>query len=173
MLGLPWWCSVKNAPANAGDTGWNHGLRRFHVSGHKAHVPQLLSLCSRALKVQLPQLLKPGALEPAFCNQKPPQWEAWTVKRESSPHSLQIEKARFLRSRPSATKDRWLKLFRKEYMLERVYRQGNPPALLITMYIGSSSRENSMEGHLKNNTQKKKKNNTQKYLRTQQSHAWA
>ena len=32
MLGLPWWCSIKNVPANAGDRGWNHGLRRFHVS---------------------------------------------------------------------------------------------------------------------------------------------
>ena len=38
-------------------------------------------------------------------------------------------------------------------MLERVQRQGNPPELLIAMYIGSSSMENSMEGHLKNNTE--------------------
>ena len=33
MLGLPWWCSVKNALADAGDTDWNHGLRRPRISG--------------------------------------------------------------------------------------------------------------------------------------------
>ena len=29
--GLPWWCSGKNPPANAGDTGSIPGLGRSHV----------------------------------------------------------------------------------------------------------------------------------------------
>ena len=33
MLGRPWWWSVKNALAKAGDTDWNHGLRRPRISG--------------------------------------------------------------------------------------------------------------------------------------------
>ena len=35
---------VKNPPANAGDTGSNPGLGRFHIpQGNQAHVPQLRS----------------------------------------------------------------------------------------------------------------------------------
>ena len=34
---------------------------------NKAHVPQLLSLCSRARE---PQLLKPAHLEPVLCNKR-------------------------------------------------------------------------------------------------------
>ena len=66
---------VKNPPAHAGDTGSSPGPGRSHMSrSNQARAPQLLSLCSRALK---PQLLKPTCLEPMFhnkrshCNEKP------------------------------------------------------------------------------------------------------
>ena len=68
---------VKNLPANAGDTVSSPGPGRSHVPwSNEAHVPQLLSLRSRAPKPQLlspcaittearaPQLLKPAHLEP-------------------------------------------------------------------------------------------------------------
>ena len=53
---------VKNPPANAGDMGLSPGLGRSHMPrSNQAHVPQLLSLRSRARE---PQLLKPTRLEP-------------------------------------------------------------------------------------------------------------
>ena len=67
-VGLPGGAVVKNPPANAGDTGSSPGLRRSHVPGsNEAHVPQLLSLCSRARE---PQLLKPTRLEPVLRNKR-------------------------------------------------------------------------------------------------------
>ena len=66
---------VKNLPANAGDMGSSPGPGRSHMlQSNQAHVPQLLSLCSRARK---PRLLKPVRLEPVLhnkrshCNEKP------------------------------------------------------------------------------------------------------
>ena len=45
---------IKNLPANAGDTGSSPGPGRSHMpQSNKAHVPQLLSLCSRAREPQL------------------------------------------------------------------------------------------------------------------------
>ena len=68
--GLSSYKEGKNPPANAGDRGTIPGLGRFHMlrSTH-AHVPQLLSLCSRAHKLQL---LKPKRLdlEPVLCNKR-------------------------------------------------------------------------------------------------------
>ena len=53
--GLPWRLSVKNPPANAGDTGLIPDPGKPHMlGGNQAHAPQLLSLCSRT---QEPQLL--------------------------------------------------------------------------------------------------------------------
>ena len=50
---------VENPPANAGDTGLSPGLGRSHMPrSNWAHVPQLLSLRSRASE---PQLLSPHA----------------------------------------------------------------------------------------------------------------
>ena len=79
----------KNLPANTGDTGLIPGLRRFRMLWSKqACVPQLLSLSSRALELQL----KPACLEPILtmrghCSEKPAQ------HNYSSPYSLQLEKA--------------------------------------------------------------------------------
>ena len=56
---FPGGAAVKNPPANVGDTGSSPGPGRSHVPGsNEAHVPQLLSLCSRACE---PQLLSPHA----------------------------------------------------------------------------------------------------------------
>ena len=45
VLGLPWWRSVENLPANAGDTGSSPGLGRSHMPRSSwACEPQLLSL---------------------------------------------------------------------------------------------------------------------------------
>ena len=50
---------VKNPPANAGDLGSSPGPGRSHMpQSNEAHVPQLLSLRSRA---QEPRLLSPCA----------------------------------------------------------------------------------------------------------------
>ena len=61
----------KNPPANAGDTDSIPGLGRLHMlQGNKAHAPQLLNLCSRAHKPQLPshtpQPLKPARPKPTL-----------------------------------------------------------------------------------------------------------
>ena len=73
--GFPGGAVVKNPPANAGDTGSSPDPRRPHMpQSNKAHVPQLLSLCSRACE---PQLLnpcttttEPARLEPMLCNKR-------------------------------------------------------------------------------------------------------
>ena len=68
LQGFPGGAVVKNPPANAGDTGSIPGPGRSHMpQSNKAHVPQLLSLCSRARE---PQLLKPAHLEPVLCNKR-------------------------------------------------------------------------------------------------------
>ena len=53
-MGFPGGTVVKNLPANAGDMGSSPGLGRFHMPrSNKARVPQLLSLHSRARRLQL------------------------------------------------------------------------------------------------------------------------
>ena len=53
---------VKNPPANAGHTGSIPALGRSHMSwSNEAHVPQLLSLCSRARGSQLLKPTRPRA----------------------------------------------------------------------------------------------------------------
>ena len=68
--GLSSYKEGKNPPANAGDRGTIPGLGRFHMqrSTH-ARVPQLLSLCSRAHKLQLLKS-KRLDLEPVLCNKR-------------------------------------------------------------------------------------------------------
>ena len=64
---------VKNQPARAGDTSLIPGPGRSHMlQDNKLHVPQLLSLSSRAWE---PQLLKPTCLKPVLCGK-----EATTVR---------------------------------------------------------------------------------------------
>ena len=66
--GFPGGTVVKNPPANAGDMGSSPGPVRSHMpQSNEAHVPQLLSLRSRA---RTPQLLKPVYLEPVLRNKR-------------------------------------------------------------------------------------------------------
>ena len=61
ILGLPGGSVAENLPVSAGDTGLISGLGRFHMPcGNQAHVPQLLSLFSRACA---PQQKKPQQLK--------------------------------------------------------------------------------------------------------------
>ena len=54
MGGFPGGALVKNLPANAGDKGSSPGPGRSHMPrSNQAHVPQLLSLHSRAREPQL------------------------------------------------------------------------------------------------------------------------
>ena len=56
---------VRNPPANAGDVGLSPGPGRSHMPwSSEAHVPQLLSLHSRALE---PQLLSPCTTSTEAC----------------------------------------------------------------------------------------------------------
>ena len=79
---------VKNLPANAGDTGSSPGPGRSHVTRNSwAHVPQLLSLCSRACE---PQLLSPRATARAPTaraphQEEPLQWEACAPQQRVAP----------------------------------------------------------------------------------------
>ena len=73
--GFPGGAAIENPPANAVDTGSSPGPGRSHMpQSNQAHVPQLLSLCSRTHETQL---LKPMHLEPmlrnkrSHCNEKP------------------------------------------------------------------------------------------------------
>ena len=64
---------VKNSAANAEDTGSILGPRRFHVAwGNQTRAPQLLSLCSRVLKLQLLKSELPRACAS--------QWEKWETQ---------------------------------------------------------------------------------------------
>ena len=52
--GLPWWLRGRDLPANEGDTGSTPRLGGCHMLwNNKAHVPQVLNLCSKVWEVQL------------------------------------------------------------------------------------------------------------------------
>ena len=96
--GFPGGTVVNNLPANAGDMGSSPGPRRFHTSqSNKAHVPQLLSLISRAHK---PQLLSPSAITTeahvprarALQQEKPQQWEARAPQQRPNAATNKINK---------------------------------------------------------------------------------
>ena len=77
--GFPDSSVVKNLPAKAGNVGSIPGLGRSHMPwSNKVHVPQLLSLCSRARELQRlsPHALTAESHMPRACalqQQKPPQ----------------------------------------------------------------------------------------------------
>ena len=81
---------VENLPANAGDTGSIPGPGSMPQS-NKAHPPQLLSLCSRALESQLlsPCATTTEACEPRACalqQEKTLQGEACTPLESTPAH---------------------------------------------------------------------------------------
>ena len=64
-VGFPGNSVVKNLPANAGDMDLIPGRGRFHMlQSNQVHVPQLMSLCSRA---QERQRLSPCAATAEAC----------------------------------------------------------------------------------------------------------
>jgi len=68
LPGFPDSLVVKNPPANSGDVGLIPGSGRSHMpQSNSAPGPQLLNLCSSALK---PQLLSPHGLEPVLPNKR-------------------------------------------------------------------------------------------------------
>ena len=106
---------VKNPPANAGDTSSIPGPRRSHMPwSNRALEPQLLSLCSRAWD---PHLLKLGSLGGCALKQEKPQpWEAQALQLESSPCSLEWEKASMQLRRPSTAKiNKYIHYFKKSF----------------------------------------------------------
>ena len=112
MLDFPGGAVVKNPPANAGDTGSSPGPGRSHMPrSNKAHVPQLMSLRSRACK---PQLLTPRVTTTEAHAPRAParQQREATARRsllttmKSSPRSPQLEKASAQQQRPNAAKNK-------------------------------------------------------------------
>ena len=81
---LPCGSVVKTPPANAGDMGSIPGLGRSHMpQSNSAHVPQPLSLFSRAY---VPQLLKPVCTRAcAPQEEKPLQWEVHALQQRVAP----------------------------------------------------------------------------------------
>ena len=108
VLGLPGGTVDKNLPANTRDTGLIPDLGRSHIlQSNKAHAPQLPSLCSRAHKPQLLDLWDATieGCEPRDCSRTGESTViSLSTATKSSPHSLQLEKARAQQWRPSATK---------------------------------------------------------------------
>ena len=80
---------VKNPPANAVDMGLSPGLG---------------STCFRATNPKSSNYRSPGSRARARQQEKPLQWEVHTTQLESSPHSLQLEKAWAQQWRPSTVK---------------------------------------------------------------------
>ena len=64
---------IKNLLANARVTGSIPGLGRFHIHGTTKPMCHNYGALEPQLRALTPEPLKPGTLEPAFCNQKPPQ----------------------------------------------------------------------------------------------------
>ena len=50
---------------------------------------------------------------------------------------------------PQTSQNGYYQKIYKQKMLERMWRKGNPPALLVGMYIDTATMENSMEIPLK------------------------
>ena len=101
---------VENPTANAGDTGSIPGPGLPHMSqSNQTHVPQLLSLCSRAWEL--------GSTEPEDPRVRAPQ-QATTMR---NPHTLTMEQSPLAitrgkpmhQQRPSTTKTKQINLQRK------------------------------------------------------------
>ena len=90
---------VKNLPANAGDTGLIPGLGRSHMpQSNLAHEPQLLSLRATTTEACVPRA---RALQREATAMRSPR-----TAMKSSPHSLQLEKARAQQQRPNVAKNK-------------------------------------------------------------------
>ena len=92
-VGLPWWCVVKNLPANAGDRGLIPGPGRCHMFRATQPVCHNYWVCTPE-SVATTEARAPGSCAPLSC------WEATTVKNSSS--LLQLEKAHMQQWKESA-----------------------------------------------------------------------
>ena len=96
---------VGNPPAILGNAG-STSERIPHAAGQLCVTtpePRLLSVCSRAHRSQL---LSPCTLEPVLCNKRSYRNEKALHSNESSPHSLQLEKAAATKTQSSQKKNR-------------------------------------------------------------------
>ena len=98
--GFPGGAVDRNLLANAEDTGWLLGLRRFHMLWSKeAHLPQLLSLCATTTEAWGPKALCSTTREATAVGSP-------HTTMERSPCSLQLEKPCTQQQRPSAAKNK-------------------------------------------------------------------
>ena len=98
---------VRDLPANAGDMGLIPDLGGSHLPHNdQAHVPQLLSLDSRAWELQLPKPTYPRAWAPQ--EQKPLQRKACAPKLECAPTLCTGEKPS-RQWRPSTAKNKQMR----------------------------------------------------------------
>ena len=103
--GLPWWLSSKKIFLPMQDTRVQSLIQEDPTSS----VPQLLGLCSRAREPLTTELTCHDygtlrALEPEFCNKKPPQRETCTLQLKRSPCSPQPEKSPWSNKDPAQSK---------------------------------------------------------------------
>ena len=105
-LGFPGGSVVKNLPANAGDMGSSPGQGRSHMPrSNKVHIPQLLSLCSRAHKPQLLSLCA-TTTEARAPRARAPQREATAMR---SPCTTTKRVAPAQQQRLNAVKNKYIK----------------------------------------------------------------
>ena len=125
--GLPWWSSGEESACQCRRHGyypWSGKTTRPHAAGQ-------LSPCTTTTE---PELCSPGAANTEACeprtsapqHEKPPQWEACAPQPESSPLSLQLDKASTQQWRSSAT-------IMNKYFLKKSYL--NFPPNLFTPIV--------------------------------------
>ena len=126
IAGLPWWFS-----------GWEPSYPCRRVQSLKFEkIPQAtgqLSLCTATA----------GATHSRACalqQEKPPQWEAWVPPLESSPSSLQLEKARVQQWRPSTTKDKSMNIKKKKDVLLKIPLAHDSHHMVSGMRAGANHR---------------------------------
>ena len=104
----------RNLPVNAGDTSSTPGPLRFHMPQSKdSHVPQLLSLTSKACELQLksPHAIATEAHVPRLCSaiREATMMRSPHPTMKSSLHSPQLEQVGTQQGRTSAVKINLLK----------------------------------------------------------------
>ena len=110
LQGFPGDAVVENPPANAGDTGSIPDPGRSHMRRVTKPVCHKYWACalepaSHNYLAHVPQLLKLARLEPAFRNEKPPQWEAREPQWRVAPTRRNQRKARAQKWRPNAARN--------------------------------------------------------------------
>ena len=103
---VPWWLTGKESTCQFRGHGFDSWSRKI------PHVPQQLRPCAVTTEPMLwsPRALTTEAVTTEACalqQEKPPQWEAWTLQLESSPCSPQLEKTQCKQQRrPSVAKNK-------------------------------------------------------------------